>query len=141
MPTPKRVNGTRLTLTLGSPGIDYMAEITSYKFGNEEADGDITTFADAAAGGARDHKLAIGAVQSTASESFWRMVWENSGQKDVPYTVAPHANAVATDDEPHFIGTLTIGAPPEFGGEAGKGSFSFETTFDLDGKPTLDTGV
>lgn len=135
-----RIKGTKLALTLGSPGTDYWADISSYLLDNEEADSDVTTFADAAEGGARQFRLTGSAIQSTDTASFWRYVWENTGE-DVAFTLAPHGNATATEAQPHFVGTVTIGPKPAIGGEAGTGSFTFDFEWDVVGEPTVDEGV
>ena len=134
-----RIKGTALGLTIG--GVDHWIDITSALFDNEEASSDVTTFADAAAGGARQHFVTIGAIQSTQSGSFWRMVWANSGT-NAAYKYAVHGNSLATADEPHLTGTLRIGPKPALGGEAGTtNTFTFETRFDIDGEPVLDQGT
>lgn len=141
----KRIAGNkRPRITLGGPGVEHSADLLSYKFENEAADGDAVTFEDAENGEGRQHYMRGAAVQSTQSASFWRYVWENSGDTEVPYTVAPHGNAVPTVDEPHFVGTMTISTIPALGGEAStdpKSSFQFDYEFALDGKPTMDTGT
>lgn len=134
-----RIKGTKLALKLGTPGVDYWADIISYELGNEDAETDVVTFADASEGGARQFKLTGSAIQSTQAASFWRYVWENTGT-DVPFTLAPHGNELATAAQPHFLGTVTIGAKPSIGGEAGTGSFVFEFEWDVVGTPTMDEG-
>lgn len=134
-----RIKGAALGLTID--GVDYWADVTSVVFDNEEASGDVTTFADAAAGGARQHFATISAIQSVQTASFWRFVWDNTGQT-ATYKYAPHGNAVATADQPHLTGTLKIGPKPSLGGDAGAtNTFTFETRFDIDGEPTLDLGT
>jgi hypothetical protein len=135
-----RIKGTKLALTLGTPGTDYWHDMTSYELFNDEAESDVTTFADAAEGGARQHKLKGTAIQSTAADSFWRYVWANTGQ-DVPFTLAPHGNATPTASQPHFIGTVTIGPKPSLGGEAGTGAFTFEFEWLVTGEPVMDDGA
>jgi hypothetical protein len=140
-----RIRGNKKpVLTLGSPGTDQSADIISWNIENEEADSDVITFEDAAAGGSRQFFLRGSAIQSRATASFWRYVWENTGESDVPYTIAPHGNAVATEAEPHFVGTLAIGAKPSVGGEAStsaSSAFQFDYEFVVDGTPTLDEGA
>lgn len=140
-----RINGNKLpTLTLGTPGVNQSTDIISWLIENEEADSDVVTFEDAAAGGARQFYLRGSAVQSTATTSFWRYVWENTGETSVPYTIAPHGNLAPTEAEPHFVGTLSIGPKPSIGGEANTSStsaFTFEFEFEIDGDPTMDTGA
>jgi len=135
-----RIKGTKLALLLGSPGTDIWADITSYSLEPTEADSDVTTFADAAAGGAWDYLLKLSAIQSTDPTSFWRMVWEQSGD-EVAFTLAPHGNTTPTTAQPHFIGTVKIGAKPKLGGDAGTGAFTFDAEWKVLGEPTMDTGV
>lgn len=136
-----RLTGATLALTLGTPGVDYKCDITKYEFTNEEKDQDVTTFCDVEEGNDRQHFLTVTGVQSTDADSFWRYVWDNAGTEGVAFTVAPHGNEEPTEDQPHFIGTLTIGPKPNLGGEAGKkNNFTFEVVFEIDGEPTLDEG-
>jgi len=137
-----RIGGAKLKLTLGSPGTDYWADITAWSIDNEEADSDVVTFADAAEGGARQEFLHITATQSTASGSLWRYAFENVGE-EVAFTIAPHGNATATENEPHLIGTVTIGPRPTIGSEANISktyASTFEVTWQIVGQYTLDEG-
>jgi len=143
MGSPRIRGNKQPVLTLGSPGAEYSADIISWTIENEEADSDVITFEDAASGGSRQFYLRGSAIQSTATAAFWRYVWENSGQAEVPYTIAPHGNAEASESEPHFVGTLTIGPKPTIGGEAStstSSAFTFDFEFEIDGVPTLDEG-
>lgn len=134
-----RIKGTKLSLTIGS--VEIHEDGTSVVMDSEEANGDVTTFADAELGGARQHFFTIGATQSLQGDSFWRMVWANTGE-EAAFVYRPQGNVVATADEPHFTGTLTIGPKPALGGAAGtKVTFTFETRFDIDGVPLLDDGA
>ena len=135
-----RIKGTKLGLKIGTPGVDYWADVTSWKISNDDADKDVTTFEDAAAGGAKQFKLTGSAIQSTATASLWSYIWGNTGAT-AAFTVAPHGNAISTAEQPHVIGTLTIGAKPELGGDAGTGAYSFDFEFLITGTPTLDKGV
>lgn len=142
MGSPRIAGNKKPTLTLAAPGTDYAADLISWRIENEEADASVVTFEDAENGGDRQHYLRGDAIQSTASASFWRYVWENSGVENVAYTIAPHGNPVPTTDQPHFVGTLTIGPKPTIGGEADadpKSAFQFEFEFKIDGEPTMDT--
>ncbi|MCD5345052.1 hypothetical protein [Agromyces sp. S2-1-8] len=140
MARSNRIKGTKLALTLGTPGVDYWGDITQYLLTNEEADSDVTTFEDAAGGGSRDYKLTGAGVQSTDSASFWRYVWDNTGE-EVPFTLAPHGNEVPSVAQPHFTGTVKIGPKPDIGGEAGTSAFTFEFEWDVIGEPVLDDGA
>lgn len=140
-----RIKGNKKpVLTLGTPGTDRAADLISYRIENEAADQSTVTFEDAENGGGRQHFLRGSAIQSTATASFWRYVWENSGATGIPYTVAPHGNAVASANEPHFVGMLSIGAKPSLGGEASadeNAAFQFDFEFKIDGEPTMDIGA
>lgn len=90
-----RIKGNKQpVLTLGTPGADISTDLVSWTIENEEADSDVITFEDAASGGSRQFYLRGSAIQSTAAVSFWRTVWENSGETAVPYTIAPHGNVL-----------------------------------------------
>lgn len=140
-----RIRGNKKPqLTLGTPGTDHSADVISWTIENDEADADVVTFEDAANGGGRQFYLRGSAIQSTQSAAFWRYVWENSGETEIPYTIAPHGNAAPTADEPHFVGTLSIGPKPTIGGEASSSAtsaFAFDYEFKIDGEPTMDTGA
>src|SRR5690606_24251128 len=102
----RRIKGRALSLEID--GVEYMADVTNVVLENEEAEDDVTTFADAATGGAVDWFFTVELVQSLEGTSFWRYIWENSGSNEIAYTFAPEGNAVASEDAPHFTGTLTM---------------------------------
>ena len=132
-----RIKGTKLMFKLGTTTpVDYWADISSYSLTSDEAEADITTFADASEGGARQYKLTGSAIQSTDTASFWRMVWEKSGTI-IPFTLAPHGNAVATAAQPHFTGSVKVGPRPPIGGDAGNGAFPFDFEWNVEGTPVL----
>lgn len=135
MASSTRINGKKLSLKIGTPAVDHWQDITSYTLTNEEADSDVTTFADAAAGGSRKFLLNISAIQSLDAASFWRTAWEKTGT-DVAFTLAPHGNAAPSATQPHFTGTVTVGPKPDLGGEAGS-TFTFETVWEVVGVPTM----
>jgi len=130
-----RIKGAQLALEFG--GTDYWADATSVVLDNEDA-GAATTFEDASLGGARKFFFTISAIQSTTASSFWNYVWANTGEV-VAYTYAPWGNATPTADQPHFTGTVKIGAKPAIGGDAGvNNEFTFTTRFDCEEAPTLE---
>lgn len=133
-----RLKGRQLRLTIG--GVEYSDNTTACTITNEEADGDVTTFADAAAGGARKFLMNISAIQSTDSGSLWSYIWDNSGET-VAYVYAPHANEDPTAAKPHFTGSVTIGPKPKIGGEAGATTFTFDVSWECTGEPTKVTSV
>lgn len=134
-----RIRGTKLALTLGSPGEDFWADISKYELNNQDADSDIVTFKDANEGGAVEYRLTGSAIQSTDKESFWSYVWDNTGE-EVPFTLAPHGNTTPSEAQPHFVGTVKIGRKPALGGEAGQGSFAFDFDWQVIGEPIRDLG-
>lgn len=134
-----RIKGNKLALSFA--GVEYWADVSKYELDNEAADGGVTTFADAAAGGGRKFFLNLAAIQSTMVGSFWRYAWENTGNV-VAFRLAPHGNEIATADQPHWVGTIKIGPKPKLGGEASEnGEFVFETRWDCEAEPTMDVGT
>lgn len=138
MPGPARLKGNSLHLTIGT--VELFLEATSVVMNNEEASGDVTTFADAAAGGARQYFFQITAVQSLAATSLWRYLWENTGEV-ATFVFAPAGNiATPTPDQPHFEGTLKVGPKPSIGGAAGATTtHTFDYRLDIDAEPELVT--
>lgn len=140
MPKSTTLQGNKLTLTIG--GVDYYADLTTAQIENEDADTDVVTFADAATGGGRQYFFTISAIQSLDPQSFWRMVWNNTGNT-VAYRYAPFQNATPSDSQPHFTGQLILGDPGTIGGDADSSASSAYTAdfrCDVIGKPTLDNG-
>jgi hypothetical protein len=134
-----RIKGAALSLSFG--GTDYWADVTKVTLENDEQDSGAVTFQDAAGTGGRQFSIKGSAIQSLQTTSFWRYVWSNSGQT-VAYRYAPAGNAVASADQPHFVGTVKIGAKPTVGGEAGAGNeFTFDFEWEVQGLPTLDDGT
>lgn len=132
-----RIKGKSLSFKLGST--EYMADATNIVLQNEEADGDVTTFADAAAGGSVQWFFEMEAIQSTDAESLWRFLWDSTGD-EVAYVFAPHGNTTASATQPHFTGNVTVGPKPAVGGEANE-TFTFEVRLDCTAEPTLVTGA
>lgn len=139
-----RIKGNKLpVLTLGSPGAEYAADLISAVITNEEADSDVITFEDAAAGGSRQFLFNGTAIQSTAAASLWTYAWDNTGD-EVAFTYAPHGNAVATVSEPHFVGIVKVGPKPDIGGEAStsaSSAFTWEFSWSIVGDITKDDGA
>lgn len=133
-----RLKNKKIRLTFGAT--DYWADATSVVLDNEELDSDITTFEDAQLG-RRQEFATVTAAQSTATGSLWRYCWDNVGEEGVAFVYAPHGNEIATANEPHFTGSVTIPPKPSIGGEAGTEP-TFEVRFDADEAGfTLDDGT
>jgi hypothetical protein len=129
-----RIDGKKLSLKFGT--LEVKAESGEFTLDNEEADGGYTTFADAAAGGTRQWFITITSLTATDSTSFWRFLWDNTGE-EVAFTFIPHGNVTVTADQPTFTGTAVVGAKPPIGGSAGE-DWTFEYRLDLVGEPTMD---
>lgn len=133
-----RIKGAALKLDLGTPATDFFADVISCSISHKDKEN--MTFADVAEG-AQAGTLKIKAIQSTATASFWRYVWEHSGET-VPFTYAPHGNEVPTAAQPHIVGMVEIGNRPDIGGDAGKkNEYVFEVEWELDGADSLDEGA
>lgn len=130
--------GTRL-LKLEIDGTEYSAQLTNARLAPTDSDSDTVTFADAAQGGKKDWHLMGTALQDPSAGTIWSLVFDEAGT-DVPYTFIPFGNAVPTADQPHFTGTVTIGAPDGdfLGGEANTSAtakFQFDIDWICTGKP------
>jgi hypothetical protein len=140
MATSTRIKANALLLSID--GTDYWADFSSVVMQSEDASADVTTFYDASLGGRRDFYFTVSGVQSTEAASFWRAMWADAGT-EVAFIYAPHGNAAAASDKPHFTGTVRIPAKGAFqlGGDASPdGTFSFDgVRMDIVGDVTLDT--
>ena len=129
--------GTRLlTLTLG--GTDYTAQVSKAVVTSGSADSDFTTFADAAAGGAREYKLEFTAVQDTTIGTLWDKVFTEPGTT-VAGVLAPNGGVIS-DSNPAYTFNATITEPDGdfIGGEADASTtarFTFECSWSLAAKP------
>lgn len=135
-----RIKGTKLMFKVGAAAAakDFWADVTAYELNNDEADSDVTTFADAADGGARQFKLKISGIQSLEGTSLWRYIWDNTGL-DVPIVLAPFGNTAPSVAQPHFALTATVPPKPKLGGEAGPGAFTFDAEWLVLNAPTIVT--
>lgn len=139
MSGPARIKGTSLTLLVGTN--ELHAQATSVLMDNEEADGDVVTFADAEEGGAYTFFFQLTNVQSTDTDAFWSWLWENPGA-EVAFRFPPHGNDVATPNQPHFVGTLKTLKRPPLGGDAGtNNTFTFDHRLEIVGVPERDNGA
>lgn len=122
--------GTR-KLKLEVDGVEYTAAVSNCRVTSAESDSDFVSFADAAAGGARDYKLEGTAAQDPAADSFWDIVYTQGGA-DLDVTIMPEGNAVPSVTQPHFTTTITVSEPDGdlLGGEA-NASTSAKFTFDF----------
>jgi len=102
------------------------------------------SFADAAAGGGRDWKLLLTAVQDPGNvDSVWSLVWDTPGA-EVPVIVRPYGNATASATQPHYSGTCVVSLPDGdmLGGEADRSTsarWTVELEWAFTAKPTKVT--
>lgn len=134
--------GTRfLKIKVGAT--EYTSTVSEAAVGSDPADSDFTSYADAAAGGAREWYLRFIAAQDMATGSLWRYLWDNPGTS-VAVKVNPYGNATATATEPHYSGNVTVIMPDGdiIGGAANKSTTAkqtFECRWVFDAKPTEAT--
>lgn len=134
--------GTRL-MKIEVDGTDFTAQVSSARITSGEGDTDFVTFADAAAGGAREYRLEFTAVQDAETGTLWDEVFSNAGDT-VPVTLMPYGNATPTTAEPHFEMSAIISEPDGdlIGGEADASAtarMTIECSWVLTGKPVKTT--
>lgn len=136
--------GTRLLkIQVGTPPVEYSAEVSKCAVTSAETKSDFVSFADAAAGGGRDYVLEFTAVQDAATASLWDEMWTNSGQ-EVAVTMCPYGNDAPSVTEPQFTMTATVSDPDGniLGGDADASTtnrFTFDCKWDLTAKPVRKT--
>lgn len=131
-----RIKGKSLSFTIADT--DYKCDLSTAYLQNEDEDGGTTTFCNAADGGPKQWYFDTTGIQSTDADSYWTFLWTNAGQ-DVDFVFSVHGNAVPSATQPHFTGTVHVGAKPPIGGDAGNGDFTFDYRLDLVGEPTMLT--
>lgn len=132
--------GTRL-LKLEIDGTEYTSQVSNVQLNSAESDSDFITFADAAAGGARDYTLVMTIVQDTAAGSLWREIWDNTGDT-VPFTIYPAGGMTPSAADPSFEGSAVIKEPDGnlLGGEANTSTsskFTVEVEWPCTARPVL----
>lgn len=134
--------GTRL-LQITIDAVERNVELATAEVTSAETDADFQTFADAAAGGGRDYKLHIVAVQDAAAATLWSLVFDEAGTS-VPCVLKPYGNASPTVSQPHFTFNAVVTEPDGafLGGEADKSTtarMTFEAEWPLEAKPVKVT--
>lgn len=81
-----------------------------------------------------DYTCAVTGFQDTATSALWSELYDTPGLA-LTITFAPHGNAVATANHPHFTATGYAETIPDLGGAAGE-YFVYDLNIILDGKPT-----
>lgn len=135
--------GTRsLKMKIGDT--EYNADVSKVRITSAESKSDFVSFADAAAGGAREYHLVCTATQDPAdATSIWNMVWTQAGQ-DALVTLDPYGGGAASTTNPIIEGTVIISEPDGdlLGGEANASTtskFTFDIEWTFKAKPTLVT--
>jgi hypothetical protein len=134
--------GTRL-LVVTIATVDYTAQMSACRITSAAADSDFTTFADAAAGGARKYQLVGTAAQDLQASSLWDQIFSNAGDT-VAFLLKPYGNATASATQPHFSGNAVISEPDGdfIGGDANPSTtakMTFGIAWDLTAKPARVT--
>lgn len=134
--------GTRL-LKLEIDGEEVSAQVSRAVITTGEADSDFVTFAQAAAGGARQYNLEMTAVQDPVTDTVWDKVWTAAGTT-VPCTLMLYGNATPSVGQPHYEFEAVIAEPDGdfIGGEADVSTsarMTIEVVWPLEGKPTKVT--
>lgn len=125
---------------------DHTAAVATVKISTAESDADFTTFADAAAGGAREYTLECTLAQDLASTSLWSKTFANAGT-DVPVKVWPNgkpSGGTPSVSQPVVTGTVQITEPDGdwIGGDADKSTtarFTTEVAWKFLAKPAIAT--
>lgn len=134
--------GTR-TLKIKIGATEYTAQCTRCVITSGEADSDVVTFADAAAGGAREYRLEFTAIQDLATGTLWDQVFTAAGTT-VAFSITPYGATTATATAPFIQGNAIISEPDGdfIGGEADQSASNkmlFDGSWVLTGKPTRVT--
>lgn len=131
--------GTRtLVVTVG--GTDYTSQVSKAVVTSGESDSDFTTFADAAAGGARAYNFEFTAVQDMVASTLWDLIWTGAGTT-VACLIKPYGNASASASQPHYSFNAVVSEPDGdfIGGEADSSTtarMTVECSWALTAKPT-----
>jgi len=135
--------GTRsLKMKIGA--VEFNTDVSNVRITSQESDSDFVSFADAAAGGAREYRLACTATQDPADvNSIWNMVWTKAGQ-DAVIVLDAYGGGAPSATNPTINGTVVISEPDGdlLGGEANASTtakFTFEIEWTFKAKPTLVT--
>lgn len=134
--------GTRL-LKVVVAATEYSAQVSTAKVTTGESDSDFVTFADAAAGGARQYNFEFTAVQDLTVGTLWDKVWSVPGTT-VACTLKPYGNVTASPTQPWYTFNAVVTEPDGdfIGGDADKSVTAQQVVtcvWPLDGKPVKVT--
>lgn len=141
-------SGTRALVlraaTAAAPTVftDFTSAVSTVKITAGESDTDFVSFADAAAGGARQYVLEMTLVQDLTAASLWDYAFSLAGT-DVPVEIWPNGRPATTitASQPKISGTVTVVEPDGdfIGGEANPDNtarFTSEFAWKFTAKPT-----
>lgn len=135
--------GTRsLKLKIGT--VEYNMDVSNCTISSAESDADFTSFAAAAAGGARDYFLNFTATQDPAdATSIWSKMFDTPGTT-AAVSINPYGGTTFSATNPGFQGNVTITEPDGdmLGGEANANPtarFTIELSWKFAAKPTKVT--
>jgi hypothetical protein len=134
--------GTRL-LSVTVDGNVSVGETSTAKITSGDADSDFITFADAAAGGARQYNFEFTAAQDMAADTLWTLMWTAPGS-EVDVLIAPYGNVTASPTQPHLAATVVVKEPDGdlLGGDADVSTsarMTWSGVWPCTAKPTLIT--
>lgn len=122
--------GTR-ALVLRVEATDFSDSVSDVRVKVADSDSDFVSFAQAAAGGAKDFSLVMTLKQDTASTSLWYYAWNAAGT-DVDVEIWPNGynGGTVSTTYPKFTGTCTVTLPDGdiLGGEANASTTAFFTS-------------
>lgn len=102
-----RIKGQKLGFTInGKPVWPDMSEAEL----SPSSDDSYATFGSILAGGT-PMQLKVSGIVSTVATSLWRLLFDNVG-RDLPFIFAPNGNDTPSNDQPHYVGRVTIKQPP-----------------------------
>ncbi len=136
-----RMKGKGITFTYD--GVEYQCDLTSVVL--EKATGDTTatdgtlTFCDVGTANADGEVwvMNITALQSTdytPEKALHALLWDLAKVGgELAFVFAPHGNETATQNQPHFTGSVLVkeGAYPSVGGDAGEDAWTFDYEFEV----------
>lgn len=133
--------GTR-ALRLFIDGTEFTSSVSNVRLVSAESDNDFVTFAQAAAGGARDYTLEMTLAQDTETTSLWYYAWAEAGV-DQTCVIWPNGGTVESTTTPAIRGTVTVKEPDGdfLGGEANASTtarFTVDVAWPFTAKPTID---
>lgn len=130
-------------ITLEVETTDRSDEVSKAVITSAPAESDFMSFAEAAAGGARDYMLNLIIAQDHASSTLWDLIWTGAGT-EIDGVYAPYGNETPSAGQPHYSFSATVKEPDGdfLGGEATDSTTAVatvEVNWPLTAKPTKVT--